>query len=81
MVVARIEKYNGYPAFVIDGVVYPPMTATIRSRMLGEFQLDKEYIRQLRKVGIRIFFLICDTEWLTSGAIEQFRRRQLLLLT
>ena len=55
---ARIEKYNGYPAIMVDGKPYPPMMATIRTNNVTSMKIDKEYYRNLGKSGIKIFFLI-----------------------
>ena len=57
---ARIEKYNGYPALMVDGVPYPPMMATIRTNNVDSLVIDKEYYKNLGKSGVKIFFLICD---------------------
>ncbi len=72
MAVARVEKYHGSPAIMVDGVPYPPMMATIRTNTRDALKLDPEYFRELGKAGIRIFFVICDTEWLKPGAMAQF---------
>ncbi len=80
MAKAKFENYNGSPALIIDGKVYPPMTATIRSRLCEQFTMDKEYLHQLGNAGIKIFYLICDTEWLEQGAIEKFKREAEILL-
>ena len=68
----EIRDYNGRPAIIVDGKVYPPMMATIRTIDNDHLVLDKEYYKNLGKAGIRIFFLICDTEWLKPGAIGLF---------
>lgn len=80
MTKARIENYNGYPAFMIDGKAYPPMTATIRTIQFDNVQIDEEYYRELGKAGIKIFFLICDTMWLMPNALETFTREAEILL-
>jgi len=79
MAKAKFENYNGSPALIIDGKVYPPMTATIRSRLREQFTMDKEYLAALGKAGIKIYYLICDTEWLAPGAIERFKREAEIL--
>ena len=80
MTKARIENYNGYPAFVIDGKVYPPMAATIRTIQFDNVCIDEDYYRELGKSGIKIFFLICDTLWLMPNALEVFSREAEILL-
>lgn len=77
---AKVENYNGSPAIMIDGVAYPPMMATIRTNQWGEVKLDKEYYKRLGESGVRIFFLICDTEWLVADGFEKFREEAEALL-
>lgn len=45
---AKIIRCNGGPAIECDGVLYPPMTATL-------FRHDAAYYKGLRESGIRIF--------------------------
>ena len=73
MATAKISNYNGAPAIMIDGKVYPPMMGTIRTSLNNGRVLDEEYYRNLGKSGIKIFFIICDTEWLVPNALEQFK--------
>ncbi len=81
MAKARLENYNGYPAIVIDGVPYPPMTATIRTRLDGtKLLLDGEYFEALGKSGIKIFYVACDTLWLYPQAKELFYEEASLIL-
>ena len=61
MTKAKVEKYNGAPSIMIDGVPYPPMMATVRTNKITELAVDEEYYKELGKSGIKIFFLICDT--------------------
>ena len=57
---AEIKNINGSPAFVIDGKVYPPMAMTTR--------FDKpDYIKNLGKSGMKVFFLMTNTDWLRPG--------------
>ena len=81
---AEIKTYNGRPAIFIDGIPQPPMMATIRtspSTIGNEKILDREYFRSLGKAGIKIFFLICDTEWIVPNAIELFCEEAEMLLS
>ena len=71
---AKILRYHGMPAIVIDGKPMPPMMATIRTNAHNDIKVDPEYYRNLGKSGIKIYFLICDTEWLKPGAFDLFRR-------
>lgn len=72
MTKARIEQYNGSPAILIDGNPYPPMMATIRTNNRTNMIIDEAYYKSLGESGIKIFFLICDTEWLKPGAFALF---------
>ena len=45
---ARIEKYHGEPAVMIDGKPYPPM-------MFTAVRYDREYLKRIGETGIRIF--------------------------
>ena len=57
---AEIKNINGSQAFVIDGKVYPPMAMTTR--------FDKpDYIKNLGKSGMKVFFLMTNTDWLRPG--------------
>ncbi len=81
MAKARVENYNGSPAIMIDGVPYPPMMATIRTNNIKEAELDTEYYRELGKSGIKIFFLICDTEWGRPGEMESLTKEAQMLFS
>ena len=80
MAKAKVQNINGSPALVIDGKVYPPMYATIRTVLGDESYADENYYKRLGESGIRIFFLICDTEWLKKGAFSLFAKEARLLL-
>lgn len=57
---AEIKKYNGSPAMFINGREYPPMAMTAR--------FDKpDYIKNLGAAGIKVFFLMTNTDWLRPG--------------
>lgn len=68
----EIKNHNGRPCIFIDGKPYPPMMATVRTIDDKSLVIDKEYYRELGKAGIKLYFLICDTEWLKPGAINLF---------
>lgn len=69
---AKVGDYNGMPAIIIDGKAYPPMMATIRTNDRTKMVIDEQYYKRLGESGIKIFFLICDTEWLKAGAFDMF---------
>ena len=80
MAIAKVDYYNGSPALIVDGKVYPPMFATIRTINGTENVIDEEYYRKLGESGIKIFFLICDTEWIKKGAFDLFANEARILL-
>ncbi len=80
MAIAEVKMHNGSPALFIDGKVYPPMYATIRTINGEENVIDEEYYKKLGESGIKVFFLICDTEWIKKGAFELFRNEAEILL-
>ena len=75
MLRSRIVNYNGSPAVEVDGRVIPPMAFTAHAHTR-----DREYLRELGKAGIEVFFLICDPEWLYQGAFEQLKADAQVLL-
>ncbi len=77
---AKLENYNGYPAIMVDGKPYPPMMATIRTISGDKLMVDEEYYKNLGASGVKIFFLICDTEWLKPHGFELFREEAEALL-
>lgn len=60
MAKARIEKYHGEPAIMVDGVPYPPMTFTMVQR-------NPEYLKKVCATGIRIFYLENKMRWNQPG--------------
>lgn len=77
---AKLVKHNGSVAIEINGEIFPPMMATIRTNNRSNMIIDREYYRELGKAGIRIFFLICDTTWLKPNALELFKEEAEALL-
>ena len=80
MAKAWVQDYNGSPALMIDGKPYPPMYATIRTINGEEMVIDEEYYRRLGECGIKVYFLICDTEWIKPGAFKLFEEEAAALL-
>ena len=81
MSAAKIETVNGRPAIKIEGKSYPPMMATIcTTKGQNERIIDEDYYKNLGEAGIRIFFLICDTEWAIPDAFERFKEEAEILL-
>ena len=81
MAKAEIKNHNGSPALFIDGKVYPPMTALIRTRKFDEFNVDADYYKALGESGIKVFYIVCDTLWLAKDAIEKFNEEATILLS
>ena len=78
---AEIVSHNGRPAISVNGQIYPPMMATVRTMEEGKrIVFDSEYFEALGKSGLRIFFLICDTLWLKPDALTLFDTEARLLL-
>lgn len=61
---ACIKDVNGSPAVVIDGKPYPPMAMTTRI-------IKPEYLKNLGESGIKIYFLMTNTDWLRPGRTYQ----------
>ncbi len=70
---AEIIMYQGYPALRVNGDILPPMAITTMSQ-------DKDYLRSLGEAGIRLFFVICDTQWLKPDGVELLRTATAALL-
>lgn len=60
MSTAKIDTRNGTPALEINGETFSLMAMTTRIK-------DEEYLRGLRKAGVRIFFIFANTDWLRPG--------------
>lgn len=69
---ATVENYNGSPALMIEGRPYPPMMMTVRTNCIDHMEIDEKYYEELGKSGIKVFFLICDTEWIKKEAFDMF---------
>lgn len=74
MTEAKIQNYNGTPTIMIDGKPYGPMMATIRTSVKGGRILDEDYYRNLGQSGVKLFFVICDTQWAVPDGFQQFCR-------
>lgn len=65
MSTAKIQNINGTPTITINEQPFSLMAMTTR---IG----DEEYIKELRRAGIRIFFVFANTDWLRPGTtVEQ----------
>lgn len=70
---AQVGSHQGYPALVVNGEIVPPMAMTTMSR-------DPKYLRALAEAGIRVFFVICDPQWLKPDGVELLRQSTAPLL-
>lgn len=76
----KLVKHNGSMAISHNGKIYPPMMATIANVSNGEYKIDREYLRNLGESGIKIYFLICDTEWIRPDAFDKLDEEVKILL-
>lgn len=74
MAKAYVENIKGIPTMVIDGKPYYGSAVTIANNRNGELVLDEEYLRNLGKSGVRVFFLVCDTNFTRPNAYEMFKK-------
>ena len=68
---AKVEKYHGSPAIMVDGKPVPPMSVTIADWARVEPDTLRAYYRDLREAGIRMFYLTTDTRWNQPGNAEK----------
>jgi len=61
MAKAKIERYNGEPAIIIDGEAYPPMMATIINSD------NDDYYKRFSASGIKIFYTSAAMRWNMDG--------------
>ncbi|MBQ8588339.1 MAG: hypothetical protein IJ454_03000 [Clostridia bacterium] len=76
----KLINHNGSPAISHGGKIYPPMMATICNVDNGKYIIDKEYLKNLGESGIKIYFLICDTEWIRPDAFDKLDEEVKILL-
>ena len=65
--VRRLTRWHGKAGLQVNGEIIPPMAMTTRSQ-------DPRYFRALADAGIRVFFVICDTQWLKPDGLELLRQ-------
>lgn len=86
----RLVKHNGSMAISHNGKIYPPMMATI-STIDGKkifdggnpddaYDIDSEYFKNLGKSGIKIYFLICDSDWIGEDRVDMLDKQASALL-
>ena len=57
---SEVQMVNGQPTILVDGIPYPLMAMTTELR-------KPDYIRELGKSGMRLFFVMANTSWLQPG--------------
>ena len=85
-VTAKIADWHGAPAIVVDGKPVPPMLMTMTEWDI--YDRDRPYFRRLGEAGMRVFFIMCRTDWLLPpdpkagepGGVERARRALKLVL-
>ena len=79
----KIETVGTRPAVTVNGRVYPPSFATVRTRDNGgkDIHFEPSYFESLNRAGINVFFFHCNTLWLQPDAIELFDREARALLS
>ncbi|MBS7298944.1 MAG: hypothetical protein KIG65_07680 [Eubacteriales bacterium] len=76
----KLVKHNGSMAISHGDKIYPPMMATIANVDNGKYKIDRDYLRNLGANGIKIYFLICDTEWIRPDAFDKLDEEVKILL-
>lgn len=71
MAKAWIDKHKGEPAIFIDGVPFPPMTATICSD-------NEDYYKRLGDTGIKIYYITVNMRWNKPKLITKFEGVKLI---
>ncbi len=61
---ARVERYHGEPAVMVDGRAYPPMSMLVCDDWHPKSDAEqKAYWRRLADAGSRVFYVTCTTAW------------------
>ena len=76
----KLVNHNGSPAIEHNGKIYPQMMATICNINKGKYIIDKEYLKNLGESGVKVYFLICDTEWIRPDAFEKLDEEMQILM-
>lgn len=71
---AEVKSYNGEPSIFVDGELVSPMFMLMR-----EYQ-NADYLKNLRKSGIRVFFVYAETDWLRQNGFKKFEAEVLRIL-
>ena len=61
---ARVERYHGEPAVMVDGKAYPPMSMLVHDAWHPKSDADQRaYWQRLADAGMRVFYVTCTTAW------------------
>ena len=83
---AKLIKINGGMAIEHGGKIYPPMGATIANTRVealikeDRVLVEPDYLRNLGESGIKVFFVICETDWMGKGCFEDMDKEIRTLL-
>ncbi len=55
--IAKVEKYHGEPAVMINGVAYPPMT------IIPNIKFRPEHVKKYAQAGMKLYFPCAVTNW------------------
>ena len=81
MAKAILKSIGGAPAIEVDGKIIPPMAFTfVRNSDEKPRAVKSDYCRALGECGIKLYFIISNTEWTQSDAIEVAEREILGIL-
>ena len=92
MAKAILENYNGAPAIMINDKPYPPMmgtitcfvgTETVEGQAYKEYgiELKEDYVKRLGDSGVKIFFIMCNTEWLRKDNFYWLKKQADIILS
>ena len=71
MATAKLVNHGGAPAIEVDGKILPPMAFTfVRDSDEKPRRVKSEYCRALGECGIKLYFIISNTEWTEPGSID-----------
>jgi len=78
---SKVENYMGSPTITVDGKPLPPMAMTITTQFKSRQELDLEYIKKLGQSGIKLFYVMCDTDWYDSCSFSSLKKEMELILS
>lgn len=82
---AKIERINGKPTIVVNGEALNPISFSIancqkKTNGKNELFFNSEYMENIGRTGIKIFYLATVTEWRKEGANKLLDREARALL-